>query len=173
MNDILRDRIDEYLKKGKDSEIHLLNLMIKDGFDCQLSSDWQDYSEHWDIITTINNTLTRIDVKGLKNLAEQGRTWIELKNVRGDIGWLYAPKLHTIAFERENSFIFVRREELVSVVENKIEQYENLNGRGLCYDKSTLVDYQRYSRVNFGRFDEMIKMPFSDFEHLIYLTIYK
>jgi hypothetical protein len=172
-SDALKLKINKFLEKGKESEIHLLNLLIRDGFNCDLSAEWQDYSEHWDIITMIDKTLTRIDVKGLKQLTADGRTWIELKNVNGDIGWLYASKLHTIAFEKNNSFVFVRRTDLIPIVEEGIKRYEEINGHGLCFDKNVLEDYQRYSRVNFGRSDEVIKIPFSDFEHIIYKTIYK
>lgn len=171
----LKEKIQESLKKGKKSQDLLLKLLEKEGYSCGLPTKEQDMYEHWDIVTILEEGkgLVRIDVKGLKQLTEDGQAWIELINVHGDIGWLYAPKLHTIAFERDDCFIFIRREDLIPIVEEKIKEFEEINGRGLCFLKSELKSYQRYSRVLSGRSDEMIKMPFSDFEHLTYKKTYK
>lgn len=55
--------------------------------------------EHWDIMVYKNNIYERIDVKDIKESVKDNKIWIELRNVRGENGWLYAPNLDSIAFE--------------------------------------------------------------------------
>lgn len=63
------------------------------------------------------------DVKSLKkrrakdNQVDPDIIWIEFKNVRGNIGWLYG-KANRIAFELQEEFIIVDREDLKKIAES-------------------------------------------------------
>ena len=67
-----------------------------------------------------------IDVKGLKRTARsdknfnQEEIWVELQNVRGRKGWLRG-KADYIAFEHEDYFLIVNRQELLDWCKKKIK----------------------------------------------------
>ena len=96
-----------------------------------------------------------IDVKGLKRNSRHDANkdssihWVEIRNVRGDNGWVYGDAVY-IAFMTSDSVLFVPRRQLAEHVETMIE------GKGLvninpseCY-----IPYQRA-----GRSDIIVKMP--------------
>lgn len=175
MNESLKDKISKDTEKADESEELFMQLMYKEGHSCLTASRIQNMYEHWDVMVLMkDNTVEYVDVKGLKEATADGRTWIELQNVRGDIGWLYAPKLTVIAFEKIDCFVLVRRIDLVPIIEANIKKAEIEDGEvGLYYDKNGLKDYRRYCRKNWGRDDRVVKAPFEDFEHLIFKTILK
>lgn len=76
------------------------------------------------IVTDANNKEIKYDVKARKKISRQDGLyqdefiWVEMKNVRGDNGWLYGDA-DFIAFERENDFLIVDRISLVEVVKLK------------------------------------------------------
>lgn len=99
-----------------------------------------------------------IDVKGIKrnNRHDTNKDatihWVELKNVRGEKGWVYGDAVY-IAFMTSDSVLFVPRKTLAEFVEGMI-QYKpivNVNPKE-CY-----IPYQRA-----GRLDIIVKMPTSD-----------
>lgn len=74
----------------------------------------QEQFAHIDFVTKFGT----IDVKAQGRLhRSDSRTqgeerWLELNNVAGREGWLLAPKLDFLAFEREDDFVIVRRDDL-------------------------------------------------------------
>lgn len=99
-----------------------------------------------------------IDVKGIKrnNRHDSNKDatihWVELKNVRGDDGWVYGEAVY-IAFMTAEQVLFVPRKSLASYVESMINGKElvSINPHE-CY-----IPYQRS-----GRKDIIVKMPTHD-----------
>ena len=91
----------------------------------------QDMYEHWDwkITNPKTNQISLVDVKGARKKSRSDDspnydiTWLELVNVRGDLGWLKG-KADYIAFEQENYFLIVKRLDLLGWLRNKITNKE-------------------------------------------------
>ena len=122
MNEALRKKINDDIDEGFESEMLFLELIEKDGYYTKVATKSENIYEHWDVAIFKDNILDYVDVKGLKEATADGRTWVELQNVSGDIGWLYAPKLTIIAFEKEDCFELIKRVDLISVVEENIKK---------------------------------------------------
>lgn len=97
------------------------------------SSKEQDMFDHYDFvirkyIDMLNYNETKIDVKGAKRLRRSDSKpnydiiYVELKNVRGDKGWLLG-KADLIAFELEDKFILVDRKKLLQRTYEKIKYH--------------------------------------------------
>lgn len=169
----LQEKIEKDLEVGQESENQLMKLMISEGYACFKASEYQDKHEHWDFAIKENGGFTKIDVKGIKKSNVEGYTWIEFKNIMGDKGWILCEFMDVLAFEREDRFEFVKRSELLPLIEEKIKNadLEDVNGDITYCSVDNLGYYRKYRRV--GRNDLMVKAKFDDFKHLIYYTIYK
>ena len=172
------DSLKEKIKKDKDKadliEELFMEVVERNGYSYIEATEHQNWSEHWDVAILKDGNYERIDVKSMKEATADGRTWVELQNVRGKIGWLYAEKLDAIAFEKEDRFDFIRRTDLISIVEEKIKNADiEDDGYTIYYEKEGIKDYRRYCRKNWGRDDRVVKVPLADIEHLIYKKIYK
>lgn len=122
----------------------------------ELPSDKQEIYEHWDVMLDERT----YDIKGLKKKNRSDKhtdadvVWIELMNVRGNLGWLYG-KADYIVFEQEEYFAVISRNILRKMVETKlISSYSDLK-----------KPYWIYRRKN--RLDQLTLIPFSDIKHLI------
>mgnify|MGYP003342329040 CR=1 FL=1 len=104
------------------SEQRFHNICVSKNWNISKSSENQDIHEHWDF--KVRDSL--IDVKGLKRTARsdknfnQEEIWVELQNVRGRKGWLRG-KADYIAFEHEDYFLIVNRQELLDWCKKKIK----------------------------------------------------
>lgn len=118
---------------------------IKD-FGCgELSSEQQDMFDHIDVIADGKG----YDVKAAKRInrhsdIDYNYHWVELRNVRGDFGWLFG-KADFIVFETEFWWVIVDREKLKDWI-----------SRNLTKDIGKGV-YQRYGRE--GREDLITLVP--------------
>jgi len=174
MDDQLRSKISDDLAKGDISEDLFMKLAIAEGYTCEKSSRYENMHEHWDVMIAKDGVYESIDVKGIKHDTADGKTWVELKNVHGDIGWLYVSELKAIAFERDNRFDLVMRTDLVTLVEENVRKSDiDDEGFTIYYEKAGLGNYRRYCRKNWGRNDITVKVPFADIDKLIYKTFYK
>ncbi len=174
MNESLRNKIDKDTEKADESELLFCQLVDRDGYTYLKATNEQNWNEHWDYTICKGGIVERIDVKSKKEATENGRTWVELQNVRGETGWLYSKKLDAIAFEKEDKFDFIKRVDLIPIVEEGLRKSDiEDEGFTIYYEKNGLKDYRRYCRKNWGRDDRVIKVPFADIDHLIYKTIYK
>jgi hypothetical protein len=174
------EKINADYVQGEQSESDLMNLMIGQGYLCYKANKNQNKFEHWDFAIKENGVFTRIDAKGDKKAHPLGFTWIEYKNILGYDGWIKCEIMDVLAFEREDRFDFVNRAELFSFVDEKVKKadLEDENRKELIDENGDIVYcsvdvgfYRKYRRM--GRSDQIVKAPFSDFEHLIYKTIYK
>lgn len=174
MDDLLRNKINRDTEKADESEALFIQLVTREGYSYLKATQSENWREHWDVAIHKDNVFERIDVKSMKEATADGRTWVELQNVRGETGWLYAEKLDAIAFEKEDRFDFIKRKDLIPIVEEGLKKSDiEDEGFTIYYEKNGLKDYRRYCRKNWGRDDRVVKVPFADINHLIYKTIYK
>lgn len=167
----IREMSNEMYEKGKEVEELFIKLMEKDGYDCERPTKKQDKEEHWDVKLTKEAHEWYVDVKSEKQSTNEGYTWIELQNVEGKTGWLYAEKLHAIVFERHDRFDFVNVLKLRKLMDEKIK---DKNERVFHKPKNLKeIEYRRYTRVMFGRDDLVVLTPFTDINKLIFKTVYK
>jgi hypothetical protein len=91
----------------------------------RFSTPQEDIEEHWDVVS--NNL--KYDVKAMKkwNRADPEPTdrmhYIELRNVNGDLGWLYG-EADYIVFETRAHWIVVKRRTLMPFIEGLTENSE-------------------------------------------------
>jgi hypothetical protein len=100
-----------------------------------------------------------VDVKGNRHL---DCIWLELKNVRGNNGWLRGEAVY-IAFDivELSSFAIFKRQDLLEfVLENVTEESQNKN------------DFMKYySRAAWGKDDLLVKVRFDHLKNLTYQLI--
>jgi len=159
----------EMYSSGKKIENHFISLAEKEGYYCLTSNQTQDRDEHWDVLLIKDNIKEYVDVKGRKYVENLGFTWIELQNVNGNVGWLYAKKLDSIVFETKESFDFVDVNDLRELMDKNI-----INKNGLVFIKpKNIVEmkYMKYRRS--GREDIVVLTPLSDINDLIHKKIFK
>lgn len=106
----------------------------------------------------------KVDVKGMKKINRTDQEpnenfhWVELKNVRGNRGWLFGDADY-FAFEIKDYFVIVKKEELQELIKTKIKEEE---GKGV---------YMQYSRS--GRKDLMTLAPTVDLCYISHKIIRK
>lgn len=103
-----------------------------------------------------------VDVKGLRKHSRTDShfddtiAWVEFKNVKGDVGWLYGKASH-IAFVTNTQVIFIKRSLLAAFAEKKMGNKEIVHSLPHdCY-----VPYQRQ-----GRQDIIMKVLISDLSEI-------
>jgi len=113
----------------------------------------EDILEHWDVKSIAG---TKYDVKAIKKWRRSDAEptdrihYVELRNVRGELGWLYG-EADYIAFETRAHWIVVPRKKLVHFIEGATENNERS-------DKPAV--YKLYQRE--GRKDLMTVIPTMD-----------
>jgi hypothetical protein len=113
----------------------------------------EDIHEHWDVKSIAG---TKYDVKAMKKWKRSDPEptnrihYVELRNVRGELGWLYG-QADYIAFETRAHWIVVPRKKLVYFVEGVTENNER---------SAKPAVYKLYQRE--GRKDLMTVIPSMD-----------
>jgi len=133
--------------EGNKAEDKFLKLMLERDNSCVKSSTQDDINKHIDFY--VNDI--GIDVKGNRHLET---IWLELKNVKGDKGWLECCAEYIVFDIIElNSFCFFKRIDLYEYASQFTE---------IAKDKK---DYKkRYTRKD--RKDVLIKVTYNDIRHL-------
>jgi hypothetical protein len=107
-----------FLEKGKIKEnafASLFNSVVN-------SNKEQDINEHWDVQLNF-----KIDVKSLKKISRSDYEknefyhFVELKNVNGDLGWLYG-NADFFAFETNEYWILVSKEHLQDFISKNVSK---------------------------------------------------
>ena len=80
--------------------------------------------------------------------------WVELQNVRGNPGWIYG-KANFIAFELNNSWLIVKRQKLIELIDKKVVD------KTISKSKDFYTYYQRW-----GRNDIIVKVKTSDLREI-------
>lgn len=114
----------------------------------------QEQFKHIDFITSFGT----VDVKARKRLhraknIQEEKLWLEWKNVQGKHGWLTAPHLDVLAFERDDCFVLTKRTSLLELAENLCDLSHHVDSP----DKAL---YRAYTRK--GRRDLLSVIAMSD-----------
>lgn len=145
------------IQNGEATEKIFQKTFENKGFDVIKSNKFVDIYEHWDFFIMNSNKSFRVDVKGEKksNLRRENLVWVEIKNVKGDDGWLYGGKTELIAFETENSFLLFNRQQMQEFVELNLQRVWVKDKRDALFklysregrkDELTLVDFKKMCR---------------------------
>ncbi len=159
----VRNKFDkkDSLELGEQAEKLFVALAKKSGWKVSPASKDQNIDEHWDYLIEKENLAFKVEVKGRKRIrrdddgAQSDFTWVELHGVRPkDAGWLFG-KADLIAFEKEDSFILVKKTDLLAMVNKKV------NPVAKVHDSKDAV-YKIYTRG--GRKDKLTLLPADDIE---------
>jgi hypothetical protein len=159
-----RNRFDkrDSLELGERAENLFTAMAQKLGWQVLPSSRDENIGEHWDFQITKDMEKFKVEVKSSKrihrndNQAQTDFIWVELRNVRGEVGWLFGVA-DLIAFEKESAFIFVKRLDLLKVVNQKV----NLVAKVKQADAAL---YKIYTRD--GRKDKLTLLRAGDLENI-------
>ena len=109
--------MDNSAKTGSAAERKFEKICKKRGYKVTKANDDQNMHEHWDYKVEKNKGPKLVDVKAAKKISRGDKdvsydwTWVEIKNVHGNAGWLKG-KADCIAFGQKDHFLIVQREEL-------------------------------------------------------------
>jgi hypothetical protein len=155
---------------GKEAEKKLKGLFKK----TVKATKQQDIHEHWDTQVEIGGKMLKIDVKALKrdnrldSEPNENIHWVEIRNVRGNKGWLYGES-DLIAFETSDYFVLVGTLKLRKFLEKKVGYTpETISDITISKTKNLYEPYGRY-----GRKDIIVKVKTMDLMHIKYLSIKK
>jgi hypothetical protein len=116
------------LEIGQKAEDVFGRIAAKRGWKVTVASNYANINDHWDLLIEKGVERYRVDVKGMKRLSRRDSSiqdkwiWIELHGVREtDRGWLYDGKAELIAFEKEEAFLIVPRDDLIKLVEHVVD----------------------------------------------------
>jgi hypothetical protein len=156
---------------GKRTEEKFKQLMLNKGFTVIKSNEDEDMFKHWDFKCKAPNKddapWVRYEVKARKKLNRNDKDyddsilWIERRNKRGDIGWLYG-EADYVVFSTKDAWLFVSRLDLVEFVESLMISED------LVYTKQL---YRWYRRD--GNLDEVLLLKMKDIESIITRRIEK
>jgi hypothetical protein len=157
-----RNRFDkkDSLELGEHAEHVFILEAVKLGWKVSASTHQENIDDHWDYLIEKNDQCYKVEVKSKKRISRNEKreqsdfTWVELCNVRGKIGWLFG-KSDLIAFEEEQSFVFVKRLDLLALVNKKVDLVAKV-----CEPRDAL--YKIYTRS--GRRDKLTLIPEKDME---------
>ncbi len=153
------------LELGDNAEELFILMAVKQGWKISASTKDENIEEHWDYLIEKENQNFKVEVKAEKRIqrsdngSQTNFTWVELRNVRGKIGWLFG-KADLIAFEKEKTFFFVKRLELLTLVNQKVNLVAKVKSA-----KDAL--YKIYTRE--GRKDKLTLLPTSDIEPIKFM----
>jgi hypothetical protein len=127
-------------QRGNLSEARFKQLCALQSWPCFKSSDEDDMFKHIDFYVVTDDGEIAVDVKSSSDVEQ---IWIELKNVRGDKGWLYGEATH-ICFDVPlvNKMVMVEREELAAYIA------ENCQKVFVKKDEAYLKLYTRQGRAD-------------------------
>jgi hypothetical protein len=160
-----RNRFDkkDSLELGEKAETLFAEIARHSGWQVSPSSKDENIDEHWDFQISKDAEHFKVEVKSAKRIHRNDNgiqfeyTWVEIHGVRSkDTGWLFG-KADFIAFEKEFSFIFVKRLDLLAVVNKKVNLVAKVHEQ-----KDAL--YKIYTRE--GRKDKLTLLRTSDIEEI-------
>ncbi len=150
MSENKRNRYDhkDSLEIGEKAEKLFLKIAVQKGWKVTPAPSRSNIDDHWDFLLEKGDKKFTIDVKAMKRLRRQDQAvqdewlWIELHGVRmQDPGWLLAGKADLIAFEKKNSFLIVKRTDLIKFLPQLVDFNKTVN-------RACDAQYRIYSREN-------------------------
>ncbi len=163
-----RNRFDkkDSLELGEHAEHLFIVLAVKLGWKVSASLKDENINEHWDYMIEKESDIFKVEVKSRKRISrsdgglQSDLTWVEIHGVRPkDAGWLFG-KADLIAFEKEKSFILVKRLDLLTLVNKKVNLVAKVRE-----PKDAL--YKIYTRA--GRKDKLTLLPTKDIEEIKFM----
>lgn len=104
-------------KRETASESALAIWARSKGLTLRPASKRQDMVEHIDFFLGANGQEISVDLKGWKEGQAAGLFLIEIRNVQGNIGWLYG-KADYVLFQEGDSFLVVDRQKLADKLDS-------------------------------------------------------
>tara|TARA_Y100001963_G_C6659124_1_gene389561 strand:- start:57 stop:575 length:519 start_codon:yes stop_codon:yes gene_type:complete len=155
---------DDSFELGEIAEDLFVKAAEGRGYEARKSSAKEDIWSHIDYyITNKQGDVKSFDVKSRKRTSRRDNdfndewVWVEFKNVRGYRGWLKG-KADFISFETQDTFLSVRRKELLELCEKLVNLQDKVSD-------SRLAKYKAYTRH--GRKDVLSLIKMKDIrEHL-------
>ncbi len=162
-----RNRFDkkDSLELGNKAEDVFMQMAKAHGWKISASTKEQNIDEHWDFLIEQDDRAYKVEVKSEKRIQRDDKNaqaefiWVELRNVRGEVGWLFGAA-DLIAFEKGNAFVFIQRLDLLNVVNQKVDLVAKVKSA-----KEAL--YKIYTRD--GRKDKLTLLPIRDIEPVIFM----
>jgi hypothetical protein len=149
------------LELGEQAENVFILLAVRLGWKVSASSQRENIDEHWDFLIEKDGLAFKVEVKSRKRVkrnddgTQSELTWVELHGVRPkDTGWLFG-KADLIAFEKQNSFILVKKADLLAIVNKKVDLVAKVS------EPADAV-YKVYRRQ--GRKDKLTLLPMDDIQ---------
>jgi hypothetical protein len=149
------------LELGEQAENVFILLAVQLGWKVSASSQRENIDEHWDYLIEKEGLAFKVEVKSRKRVkrnddgTQSELTWVELHGVRPkDTGWLFG-KADLIAFEKQNSFILVKKADLLAIVNKKVDLVAKVS------EPADAV-YKVYRRQ--GRKDKLTLLPMDDIQ---------
>ena len=143
--------MDNSKKIGDTAEKKFEKICRTKNYEIMKANKEQNIREHWDYKVTGPNHQRLVDVKAAKKITRTDKapsydwTWIEIRNVRGDEGWIKG-KADLIAFEQKDGFIVVERELLKDWCK------ENIDLKKYVFSPKD-AKYNLYTRKKYGKKD--------------------
>jgi hypothetical protein len=166
----MHDKRNKYDKRdcleiGQKAESVFARIAATRGWRITAASNYANINDHWDLRIEKGPEIYRVDVKGMKRLSRRDSSaqdewiWIELHGVREhDRGWLYDGKAELMAFEKKGSFVVVRRDDLIKLVEQLVDVnttvYSARDARYKVYsrsrrpDKITMIETEKLAGIS-------------------------
>lgn len=153
------------LELGEQAENLFIVLAVRMGWKVSASTKDENIHDHWDYLIENETSPFKVEVKSKKRIqrsedkSQNDFIWVELRNVRGETGWLFG-KADLIAFEKEKSFLIVQKQDLLKVVNQKVNLVAKVKT-----PKDAL--YKIYKRE--GRKDKLTLLPMRDIEEIKFM----
>ena len=149
------------LELGEQAENVFVLLAVRLGWKVLASTQRENIDEHWDYLIEKEDAAFKVEVKSKKRITRGNKgtqhelTWVELHGVRPkDPGWLFG-RADLIAFEKQNSFILVKKADLLAIVNKKVNLVAKVS------EPADAV-YKIYRRA--GRKDKLTLLPMDDIQ---------
>jgi len=152
------DKLGTCAKDGKSAEEQFRKLAEQRGYTVKDACLDKQFA-HIDFTLEKDGHEYHFEVKARKKLRRQDKDyadsflWVEIKNVRGDSGWLYGDA-DIIVAERENDFLLVSRKNLVDLAEKLINFEETVDKP----HKALRKIYRRFKRKDQISYIEMAEI---------------
>lgn len=149
------------MKSGYEAEARFIQAARQHGYSVIKANRNQDMFQHIDFFISKGGKNYAVDVKAEKKFnrrnknTDNSEVWIELRNVRGNRGWLFGDA-DFIAFEHAGHFLLSDRKKLIEIV-NQLVDFKKTT------DHSHSALYKIYSRA--GRSDRITRIKTSDIEY--------
>ena len=128
------------------------------GWSVTPASKEADIHEHWDFEIVKDGYKRKVEVKAMKRESRgdeslnQEWVWIEFRNVRGEVGWLFG-KANWIVFETADSFLIIDRHDYYQHVRRAVDREAKV-------ESAREAKYKTYTRK--GRPDQIAQIRLED-----------